>query len=467
MSAPLPQKALPLLALSPSRAVLALQSAALAAPDAATASRAVVDELLRLCSAHDAVLAHVRGAQVRVQHWLPGAEPDRRLAALQQLERVLGLAVDEQQMQRWPEDAAQASLSAAPPPESRSDAPPPDGDALRAWAGDGWALAVPAREAEHITAALALRGPGALPPAVPPLLHDVALFVLPLLRWRARSEASGSWRWARLRAGRGRWVLAAGAAAAAAVLLWPVTDDIVAPARAEGLVQHVVAAPGDGFIGQVSVRAGDRVAKGQVLVVLEQRDLVLEQERRQAALAQLERQYRDALAADEAGPIVAARSKLEQARLELELAARQLARAELRAPIDGIVLAAQLEQQRGAPVRRGQELLTLAPGQGLRVVAEVDEQEIAAVQPGQRGQVLWAGSAQQPLALTVSRVAPVASVRDGRNVFEVHAELPQADGLRPGLRGVLRLPQRDTVQAAVWWRRGSDALRRLAWRFST
>lgn len=309
--------------------------------------------------------------------------------------------------------------------------------------------------------------------------RDAAMFAGPLLAMQQRAQAGVGHRLgavlrlrsaARLPFGRGSVsplavASAVGALALVGVLLVPITHNVVAPARVEGAVQQVIAAPVDGFIGSVAVRPGEAVKAGQVLATLDARELTLERDKWAAEAAQLDKQYREALSKDEASPIVMARAKLEQAQSQFELAQRQLERATLRAPMDGILLAGDLSQSVGMPAKRGQELMTIAPDRGWRIVAEVEEQAVAPLREGQHGQVLFAAVAGEPLRFAVARIAPVATQADGQNVFEVEGT-PQgnAGALRPGMRGIARIELGERALGAIWWERASQGARRLAWR---
>ncbi len=186
-------------------------------------------------------------------------------------------------------------------------------------------------------------------------------------------------------------VVAASLLGATVLALLPATHRVVAPARVEGAVQQVIAAPVDGFVGTVAVRPGEMVKAGQVLMSLDMRELELERDKWAAETSQLDKQYREALSKDEASPIVIARAKLEQAQSQYDLAVRQLERSTLRAPMDGVVLSGDFTQAVGMPLKRGQELMTIAPDKGWRIVAEVEEQDVAALREGQQAQVLFAG----------------------------------------------------------------------------
>jgi multidrug efflux pump subunit AcrA (membrane-fusion protein) len=94
----------------------------------------------------------------------------------------------------------------------------------------------------------------------------------------------------------------------------------------------------------------------------------------------------------------------------------------------------------GAPVKRGEVLLTVAPKGEYRLVVEVDDRDIAAVHPGQHGEVILGALTDTRIAFEVERVTPVASAREGRNFFEVFAKLDsKRDLLQPGLRGVAHI----------------------------
>ncbi len=305
---------------------------------------------------------------------------------------------------------------------------------------------------------------------------DAALFVGPVLELKHRIDqplsgrivdavsphqgGSALFRLGTWQLGGAAFALALGVAA-----LWPTTFRIVAPARVEGEGQRIISAPVDGFVQSVALRPGETVQAGDVLLTLDDRDLALERDKAAAEISQLDKLYGEALSKDDAAQIVIARSKLEQAQAQFGLVLGQLERAQLKAPFDGVLLSGDLTQSIGMPVKRGQELMTVAPDRSFRVVAEVDEQDIAALREGQRAQVLFGAFARDSLVMRVTRIAPVATTLDGRNVFEVDGRLQgSADALRPGLRGVVRIDIEERSLGWVWWHRASQWLRRSAWR---
>lgn len=306
------------------------------------------------------------------------------------------------------------------------------------------------------------------------IAKDAALFVGPLLVLQQRAESTLP---ARIKAVTGlgpvwlglsvRGLCGLGALCALLTLgAWPTTYRVVAPARVEGQAQRVIAAPVDGFIHSVAIRPGEAVQAEQVILQLEDQDLILEREKWETEISKLDKQYRDALSKSEATAIVIAASKLDEARSHLALAQRQTARAALKAPFDGVVISGDLTQSIGMPVKRGQELMTLATERAFRIVVDVDEQDVATLLVGQTAYALFA-TLRQPVPFNVARIAPVANTTDGRNVFEVEGHVDaDAATLRHGLRGVAKIEIKPSFVAAVWWQRASQWLRRTAWRLT-
>ena len=253
-----------------------------------------------------------------------------------------------------------------------------------------------------------------------------------------------------------------------AVCAWPVTYRVSAPARLEGEVQRMVVAPADGYLRQVHAKPGDAVASGQVLVELADQDLTQERRKWTSELAQLDSSARTALARSERTQYVVTLSKADAARAQLALVEQQLARSQIRAPFDGIVIKGDLSQALGAPVQRGDVLLTLAPADAYRLIIEVDERDIGDVRAGQTGAVALAALPHATSRFRVVRVTPLASSKDGRNYYEVEARFDtQPVALRPGLQGVAKIDAGEQSLAWVWTHRLTDWARLTLWSFGS
>ncbi len=248
-----------------------------------------------------------------------------------------------------------------------------------------------------------------------------------------------------------------------AVALLPLSHQVGGRARLEGALQRVLAAPSDGFVKAAHVRPGDRVAAGAPLLDLLEDDLQLERARWASQRAQHENAYAAAMAGSDRVGAATAMARVAEAQSQLALVDDRLGRGRLVAPFAGVVIAGDLSQSIGAPVRQGDTLVTLASGEGYRVIVEVDEVDIARVQPGQAGRLSLSALPWQGEDIVVERIAPMARAVEGRNVFEVEARLASpGPALRPGLLGRAELVVGQRPPLWVWLGRAADRLR-LAW----
>ena len=307
------------------------------------------------------------------------------------------------------------------------------------------------------------------------LCEDAAALAAPILSLKRRAERGWSAStgeavrglWKKLSSPEGLrarlWLAAAGLAAAIALFV-PVPYYVAAPARLEGSVQRVVVAPVDSFLEQVNVRPGDLVKAGQVLAELATQDLQAERMKRRSELAQHENIYKAALARADRTQLVINQARAAEAQAQLVLVENQLQRSQLRAPFDGIVIKGDLPQQLGAPVQRGEVLLTLAPDDRYRLIIEVDERDVALVSEGLQGRLALAAVPEVVFDFGVVRLLPVAVAGEGRNFFEVEGALEAAGKtLRPGMRGVAKIAAGRRSAAWIATHRLFDWLRLAAW----
>lgn len=251
--------------------------------------------------------------------------------------------------------------------------------------------------------------------------------------------------------------------------LLPVEYRISAPAVVEGAVQRSAVAPFDGFLRDAPARAGDTVKAGQVLARLEDRELRLERVRWETELEMAQRKEREAMAQSDRVNQRLAAAQANQARAQLDLTLSKLARVELTAPFDAIVVKGDLSQQLGAPLEMGKTLFELAPLASWRVMLKVDERDVARVQPGQGGELVLTGAPGQRWQFTVKSVTPVSVVEEGRNYFRAEAQLASSDAaakLRPNMEGVAKVAVGERSLLWVWTHRFTDWLRVAWWQWT-
>ena len=345
----------------------------------------------------------------------------------------------------------------------------------------GSLLALPVIDGGEVWAVLVLQmgGNAAMLPTVPPALVGVLRGSLdlaePLLR-RWREAERPLWRhaldslrgvWRKLREpGHLSWKAgAAGVGLMLVVLLAvPVPDRVTANVVIEGQQRQVLSAPFEAFIAQVLVRPGERVRQGQLLAVLDDRELKLEQARFRSEQEQAAGRLRQAMTDHESAAQALALAEVQQAQAQLSLTEAKLARTGLVAPADGLVVSGDWVQQIGSPVETGKELFEIAVGQGYRVVLHVPDRDITRVQIGQTGALRLTGQPQAVHEFKIANLTATASVQDSINGFRVEASwVGEVPALSPGMQGVGKIEVGRANLLTVWTRHSIDWLRLKLW----
>lgn len=255
------------------------------------------------------------------------------------------------------------------------------------------------------------------------------------------------------------WVLLA--AVLAAFFAFATGDyQITADANLEGTVQRAVTAAIPGYINEARARAGDIVRKGDVLAVMDDRDLQLERLKLISQRAQRESEYSQALAERQRPRVRILEAQAAQVEAQIALVDEQLSRTRMVAPFDAVVVKGDLSQSLGAPVERGNVLFELAPLDAYRIIMKVDERDITSVTTGQSGYLALTSMPQEEIPLLIEKITPVSVVDQGRNYFRVEAVAQGAiDKLRPGMEGVgkIQVDRRKIVwiwshKIVHWWR---------------
>lgn len=297
---------------------------------------------------------------------------------------------------------------------------------------------------------------------------------------------------------RARWPLLAALALVALLLAWaasrlrttavpgyavvagPLVQNVVATGRVAALSQVRVAAEIAGLVIERRVMEGDRVAPGDVLLVLRASDLEARRDEALAALAALreaelpeararQRQAREALAqaerelarrrellaqqlvgresveqanqavvtaratAEQAGLAVAALAggpREAQARERLKAAEALLERAQVRATVAGTVLVRAVEP--GDTVAPGQVLLEIAADAPGEILLPLDEKNLGLLRTGQTATCIADAWPDRPFQASVHHIAP--RIDPARGTVDVRLRIdPGTDFLRPGM----------------------------------
>jgi len=239
---------------------------------------------------------------------------------------------------------------------------------------------------------------------------------------------------------------------------------VTSDASLEGRIQRSVVAPIDGFISSSEVRAGDLVSKEQLLGAMEDKTLKLEQQKWSSQKLQYAREYRNALAEHNRSQSTILSAKIQQANAQLELVNAQLARTQITAPFDGVIVSGDLSQSLGSPVERGDVLFEVAPLDDYRLVLNIKENDIHHIKTGQQGKLRLTGLPGKPLDFVVDKITPVAEASDGSNSFRVEARLEETpQQLLPGMEGIGKVDIGQRNLFWIWTHSLADWLRLWAW----
>ncbi len=239
---------------------------------------------------------------------------------------------------------------------------------------------------------------------------------------------------------------------------------ITAPTTLEGTIQRVVSAPFNGYVVEAKARPGDIVRQGELLCLLDDRDLKLEHLKWTSQREQLLKEYREAMAKHDRAQVQIIKAKIDQSEAQISLLDEQLVRTKMMAPFDGVVMKGDLSQSLGAPVERGQVLFEVAPLESYRVILEIDEREIMDTAVGQSGELTLPSMPGDTFPLVVDKITPVSTAKEGRNYFRVEARLKStSERLRPGMEGVGKISVDRRKLIWIWTHDLIDWLRLKLW----
>jgi RND family efflux transporter MFP subunit len=196
-----------------------------------------------------------------------------------------------------------------------------------------------------------------------------------------------------------------------------------------------------GKISEIKVSEGKKVKKDELLLLFDKRELEYQVAQAEgaydAAVAQRDKmkKAKDNNQATEED-VKAAEGQVKQAKAALDLAKLNLERAEIRAPIDGVVSSIKVEA--GLSVAAGTPLITIVDPNSYVIRAEVDETDIGKVKKGAEVRVTLDAFPQKSYLGKVKKIGlSYLQTETGARVFPVEIEITgiNLDDLREGMSG--------------------------------
>jgi len=241
---------------------------------------------------------------------------------------------------------------------------------------------------------------------------------------------------------RQRLHMVAGAAALFLLVACPLPlrvdgDAVVAPGR-RALVQPEV----EGVVGKVFVHEGEAVQKGQVLAEMEAWNL-------RSALAEAQARYETtilqmnrALAGNDGTEAGVHRVQADYWKAEVDRARQLLEKAELRAPIDGVVATPHVENFAGRKLQQGDSFAEIVDTSQAVVDVGIDDADVGLLKVGQSAVVKLNSYPTRTFHGDVDIVSPKAELLHEAPVFFARVSVPNSDGaIRDGMevRGKVRV----------------------------
>jgi hypothetical protein len=220
------------------------------------------------------------------------------------------------------------------------------------------------------------------------------------------------------------------------LLAIPVPHRIDCRCTLQPTVRRFAVAPHDGILLESFVKPGDIVAAGQIVARMDGRELSLELAELVAQLETATKKRDVNRSAHDAAATKISEFEMEQLDAQLKLVRFRLQNLEIKTEIDGIVLQGDLEDARGAPVKRGDVLAEISPLEQLKLEVDVRESDVNYVKTGQSATVVLDGSPFNTLHGTIDSIHPMSEIRNESNVFVAEMNLHNTNRqLRPGMQG--------------------------------
>lgn len=200
---------------------------------------------------------------------------------------------------------------------------------------------------------------------------------------------------------------------------------------------------------------GDHVVPGQVLAVIENKDLILQIQHARETLALQQKEveasrplYNDGFLSRQAfEQLDLGRAQAQNALARLQT---QAAEQTIRASIHGVILKRDVE--RGQQISAGTQLFVLADVQSLRVRIPIPEKSLRVVRVGQDATIELSGLQNATVPATVTRILPAVDAASGTVTVELTLARTQLDDetpLLPGMYARVRIDTRERHDVLV------------------
>ncbi len=258
-------------------------------------------------------------------------------------------------------------------------------------------------------------------------------------------------------------LLAAGTIAFLALFPWPYRIHSTFSLEAEETFH--LPAPFEGYVKEASVRSGDLVEEGDLLVQMDTREAELRIAELSSSIERFTAEAQLARAEGNPSGLHIAVAQAQEAQSDLKRAELIRSQANLQAPARGVVVEEKLQDQIGAPVTKGESLLVISSLDGLYPELLVAQEDIHRISAGDTGSLSFASRPDLRYGFTVEKIEPKAQPQEEGNVFRIYADFSDApdEWWRPGMTGVAKIDHGERSLLWLFTHRAIDALRLRFW----
>jgi RND family efflux transporter MFP subunit len=226
-----------------------------------------------------------------------------------------------------------------------------------------------------------------------------------------------------------------------------------------------VAAQTGGAIRQVPVREGQAVRQGDLLAVLDDRDVEREWTEVSARRDLAQQALQVAQAAGDASGYRQHLTVVQQEEATLALLAQRRSDSRIRSPLAGIVLTPRLEERLGEVLSRGSPFCTIGALDPLEAEVQVAEERVPAIKAGQTVFLKLTAFPGRRFRTHVTRIAATAQSGPAGTYFPAICAIANPGGrFRPGQEGWAKISLGKRPLAYVLLIRAWDTLRLWWWR---
>lgn len=224
---------------------------------------------------------------------------------------------------------------------------------------------------------------------------------------------------------------------------------VVAPARIVPEQVNTVSAPFDGMIESVYVSPGEKVTKGKLLLCFDRRDLLIEKKKILTEITSARIESNAKLQNRLPGESFLLQSQIQVLQTDLALVNEKLARAEIRAKNNGIVMPTDIHERVGQYSKLGEPLLEIANENQWHLEIETPESESRHLSLRQNGYFQSNARPDHKHPCRVEKISPSSQVVKQKNVVIAESILEKREPwMKLGMEGTVRI---QSGHQPVWW----------------